>query len=249
MSDARRDSTAQQVRAARGKFAAMAGTYSLGVLNDNVFKQAACLLAVYVGKPHLQDTAVVVFTLPWLLFAAWAGWAADRFAKRHVVIVAKGLELAAMLCGGLGIIFVNWPLVMVMMFLMALQSTLFSPAINGSIPELFPGEYVFRANSRLKSMIMAGNLVGIILAGVILDIDRPVAGIELGRWIIGVGVVVIALVGVLMSLGVARKPAADPQARFPRVGPLQTLRELWQLRRDPLLATVVVADAFMWFVA
>ncbi len=239
----------QQVRAARGKFAAMAGTYSLGVLNDNFFKQAACLLAVYVGKPYLQDTAVVIFTLPWLIFAAYAGWAADRFAKRHVVIFAKAMEVAAMVCGGVGIILINWPLVMVMMFLMALQSTIFSPAINGSIPELFPNEYVFKANSRLKSLIMAGNLVGIILAGVILDIDRVVAGVELGRWIIGLGVIGISLIGVGMSLGVAQKPAADPAAKFPWRGPLETLRELWNLRRDPLLATIVTADAFMWFIA
>lgn len=239
----------QQVREARGKFAAMAGTYSLGVLNDNFFKQAACLLAVYVGKPGLQDTAAVIFTLPWLIFAAYAGWAADRFAKRHVVIFAKGMEVAAMICGGVGIILINWPLIMVMMFLMALQSTIFSPAINGSIPELYPPGYVIRANSRLKSLIMAGNLVGIILAGVILDIDRVVAGVELGRWIIGLGVICISILGVGMSLGVARKPAADPTARFPWEGPLNTLRELWDLRRDPLLATIVVADAFMWFIA
>ena len=47
----------EQLRRARGRFAAMAGTYGLGVFNDNFFRQAAMLLAE-------QDDLVV--TLPTL---------------------------------------------------------------------------------------------------------------------------------------------------------------------------------------
>jgi len=252
MSDA--DLLMARVRRARGKFAAMAATYCLGVFNDNFFKQAACLIAIYIGRPELQGVAVVIFTLPWLLFAAPAGWMADRFPKRHVVIGAKMLELAAMICGGIGVITLNWTLVMIMMFLMALQSTIFSPALNGSIPELFPPSYVIRANSKLKMVIMLGNLVGIILAGVILNLKTPVPqlpidGLTLGRLTVGLGVIGISVIGVVVSFGVAGRPAADPSVRFPWSGPVNTVRELWAMRRDRLLATVVAADAFVWFVA
>ncbi len=238
-----------QVRRARGKFAAMAGTYCLGVFNDNFFKQAACLMAVYAGRVHLQSLAVIVFTLPWLLFAAPAGWLADRFSKRNIVIASKLLELAAMLCGGIGVLTVDWTLILLMMFLMALQSTIFSPALNGSIPELFPPAYVIRANSTIKMLVMAGTLVGIILAGVLLNYKQPVWGVALGRLIVGLGVIGISLAGVVLSFGVAHRPAADPSVKFPWTGPGKTVGELLRIRRDRLLWTVLLGDLFVWFVA
>jgi hypothetical protein len=44
------DSLKSRVRAGRGKFAAMAATYTLGALNDNFFKRAAMLLVVYAWR-------------------------------------------------------------------------------------------------------------------------------------------------------------------------------------------------------
>jgi acyl-[acyl-carrier-protein]-phospholipid O-acyltransferase/long-chain-fatty-acid--[acyl-carrier-protein] ligase len=247
--EALREDDRRQIRRARGHFAAMAGTYCLGVFNDNFYKQAVCLLAVYFAWPEFQGYATIVFTLPWLLLPAHAGWMADRFSKRHVVIAAKVLELAAMLCGATGILLVNWTLILLMLFLMAAQSTIFSPALNGSIPELFPASYVLKANARLKSVVLGSNLVGIILAGVLLSAKTPVAGIELGRWLVALGVVSMSLLGVVLSFGVAYRPAADSAARFPWSGPLETLRELGRMRRDRLLWTVLLTDMFVWFVA
>ena len=64
----------QQIRRARGKFAAMAASYSLGVFNDNFFRQSAMLLAIAAGRKHYQGWIALLFTLPYLLLAAPAGW-------------------------------------------------------------------------------------------------------------------------------------------------------------------------------
>ncbi|HAU38498.1 MAG TPA: MFS transporter, partial [Phycisphaerales bacterium] len=130
MSETNAESIRRQVRQARSRFVAMAATYSLGVFNDNFFKQAASLMAVYAGRQTFQSAIAAAFTLPFLLLAAPAGWLADRFPKRTIVIASKGMELAAMACGAVGIATESWPLVLVMMFLMGAQSTLFSPALN-----------------------------------------------------------------------------------------------------------------------
>ncbi|MGL1933360.1 MAG: MFS transporter, partial [Desulfotalea sp.] len=137
------------IRTARGKFIAMASAYCLGVFNDNYFKQAAMLLAVSAGLSNLQGTATILFSLPFIIFASYAGWVADRFAKKRVVIAAKGLECVAMLIGAAGLIFGSWPCILAMLFLMGLQSTFFNPALNGSIPELYPEAYVAKANGVL----------------------------------------------------------------------------------------------------
>jgi len=250
LTEAKNEEMQQQIRQARGKFAAMVATYSLGVFNDNFFKQAACLMAIYAGRDTLQGIAAAVFTIPWLLFAAPAGWLADRFSKHSVVIAAKLLELAAMICGAIGIVTGIWGLILAMLFLMGLQSTIFSPALNGSIPELYPAEYVLRANSTVKVVTTSSILIGIILAGVALGHKLPSWGsATLGQVIVAIGVVGIAALGVIVSLGVPRRPAADPRVVFPWSGPLDTIRRLWRMRADKLLSIVLLADAFVWFVA
>ena len=237
------------VREARGKFACMASAYFLGVFNDNFFKQTAMLLAVSAGLTDRQGYVLMMYTLPFLLFAAPAGWCADRFSKRRVVITSKWFELAAMLFGAAGVCTGHWLLIFAMLFIMGLQATFFSPALNGSIPELFPDHYVPRANGILRVLIMAAIMSGVGTAGVLLD--RPGMGwwgIERGRLFVAGTVVGLAMLGILVSYGVPRRPAADPAARFPWGGPLHTFKDLLATRKDPLLALSIVANVFVWFV-
>jgi acyl-CoA synthetase (AMP-forming)/AMP-acid ligase II/MFS family permease/acyl carrier protein len=219
-------------------FSWMTLTYCLGVFNDNFFKYAITTTAAAIGLVYYPGWIFAVFITPYLLFAAPAGWLADRLAKRYVVIGAKVLEVLAMAAGAAGIITLSWPLLFAMAFLMGLQSCLFSPAMNGSIPELFPPAYVTRANSYLKGGMLVAVLVGIGLAGVLLD--------AYGRHGVAAGVLLVAIVGALTSLATPHRPAAEPTKPFPWAGPLRTLGDLWGLRKDPLLGRVVLLDAFIW---
>ena len=245
-----------QIKQARGKFACMIATYSMGAMNDNMFKQAIMLLAIFTmsrqDAANMQGFSAILFTAPWLLFAAPAGWLADRFSKRNIVIASKSLELLAMIAGATGIILISWPLMMVMLFLMALQSTMFSPAMNGSIPELFPESYVLHANSRVKIIITCAMLIGIVMGGVLLGNADTESGENFseGRWTVASAVVGLAILGLIASFGVAKRPAADPNAKFPWSGPVSTVRKLIDIfRTDRLLAVVIVGDMITWFVA
>jgi acyl-[acyl-carrier-protein]-phospholipid O-acyltransferase/long-chain-fatty-acid--[acyl-carrier-protein] ligase len=104
----------ERIRHARGKFAAMAITYFIGNFNDNFYKEAALLIAVSLNKPRIQSYITIIFTLPFLVFAAAAGWCADHFEKRTVIIAAKLLELTAMIFGALGMLYTNWTLILIM---------------------------------------------------------------------------------------------------------------------------------------
>jgi len=249
MVSVRDDDLMNQVRRARGKFIAMATSYSLGVFNDNFFRQATLLLAVGAGIKWYQGAAMALFALPFLLFAALAGWMADRFSKRRVVIGAKGLEVAAMICGAVGICIGNLYLMLAIVFLMGFQSAIFGPSINGSIPELYPPEYVTRANARLKAATTSAILLGVALAGFLLDFDHVVwGGLHGGRALVAAVAVVIGVVGFVGSFGVPRRPAADPKAKLPWTGPLNTVGELWRIRKDRLLAIVIGTQTFVFFV-
>jgi len=243
------DTELEPIRRARGQFAAMSCTYFLGVFNDNFFKQAALVLAVAAGRPSMQGYAVAAFTVPFIVFAAPAGWLADRFPKRTVVIGAKWTEFLAMLFGAAGVCCGNWFLIFAMLGTMGMQATVFSPALNGSIPELYPASYVTRANGLLRMIITAAILTGVALAGIALD--RQGAGlwnVDRGRLAVAATVMGVALFGLLVSYGVPRRPAADPRVPFPWKGPLHTLQQLAATRKDPLLAVTIAANVFIWFV-
>jgi MFS family permease len=239
----------QHILWARKRFIAMALTYFLGVFNDNFFKQAVLLLAVALGMNHIQGYATELFSLPFILFSAWGGWLADRFAKKQVVIGVKFLELAAMLIGAYGIITLNWNCVLAMVFLMGLQSTLFGPALNGSIPELYPREYVTKANALLKLVTTVAILLGMALAGFALDQHWFTTTIPFGRMLVAITVVLVALCGVVSSLGVYSRPASGRQVRFPWTGPINSFRDLLLLKNDPLLLLAVICDSFFYFIS
>lgn len=153
----------------RTRLLLMGSTYALGTFNDNFFKQAACLLALSIGLKEIQGHAGIIFALPFVLFSAWAGWLADRLPKSSIVLWAKGLELLAMCIGAYGLITMNWYFILGMLGTMGLQSTLFSPALNGSIPETVKSSLVPKANGLIKLATTLTILIGIALAGVCLD--------------------------------------------------------------------------------
>ena len=241
------ESQNQVIRQARSKFAAIAGAFSFGVFNDNFYKQAVLILAVAIGRTSMQGYALVVFTLPFLLFAAPAGWLSDRFAKRHVIISCKWLELLAMVLGAIGIMTGSWPLIFGMLAVMGFQATLFSPALNGSIPELYPAGYVIRANSFLRMASTSSILLGIALSGIILDRPGYIMGLEAGRYYVGVTVLGVALAGLILSYGAPFKPPACASRPFPWAGPWDTLKSMREILRDKLLTIGLAADVFIWF--
>lgn len=240
-------SDSEILRHARSQFACIASAYSLGTFNDNLYKQATMLLAVAAGRTDMQSYVVMVFTVPFLLFAAPAGWCADRFPKRRVIIGAKWLEVVAMLFGAWGVMTGQNLLIFTMLFIMGVQATLFSPSMNGALPELYPPRFVPHANGILRMLVTVAILGGVAAAGFLLSHKGfGWQGISMGRLLVAGAVVAISVMGLLVSFGVPRRPAANPGNPFPWHGPLRTLLDLAATRHDPLLAIAIATNVFVW---
>ena len=237
------------IQAGRKCFVAMAATYFFGVFNDNFFKQAALLLAVATGLSGLQGQATMLFSLPFILFSAHGGWLADRFPKHQVIISVKVLECIAMAIGAYGIVTLSWNWILAMVFLMGLQSTLFGPALNGSIPLLYPEWYVTKANALLKLVTTAAILLGMAAAGVCLDQHWFATAIPFGQLLVAVLVLCIAAIGLAGSLGIKHFSHQASATPFPWTGPLVSLRDTLAFRYDPLLALAVAGDCFFYFIS
>ena len=227
----------------------MVVTSFLGSFNDNFFKQAMLLLAVSLGMNELQGRIVILFSLSFLLFSAWGGWMADRFAKKRVMIWVKLLELGVMITGAYGVLTLNWYLVLSMIFFMGSQSALFSPALNGAVPELCPPEQVNRANSFIKSGVTGAALLGMAIAGFALDQHWFETAVPFGRVLVAAVMVLVGLLGLLCSFAVFSKPASGARCTFPWIGPMTSVRDLVLLKNDPLLLLTLCTDSFFYFVS
>lgn len=235
-------------RGTRRKFAAMVGVYFVGTLNDNFYRQCAMLLAVAGGLAYLQSYIMILFTLPFIIFAAYAGFMADRFSKRSVVICVKLASLFAYMLGIIGFYLNNWAIILITVFILGLQATLFSPAINGIIPELYPASYVVTANGIIAAAVNIAILLGIAGAGLVLDIKGTVFNVPGGMFLAAAAGLSVAFVTFVISFFVPKFPAASPEVRFPRQGPWESIITLARTRGDYLLANSIFAKAFFWFI-
>jgi acyl-[acyl-carrier-protein]-phospholipid O-acyltransferase / long-chain-fatty-acid--[acyl-carrier-protein] ligase len=229
--------------------AIMSATYFMGIFDDNFFKEAAMILALAAGHVSLQGYASIAITVPRVLLAAPAGWMADRFSKRWTIIAAKVLELVAAACGAAGVLTLNWYLIFTMLALMGIQATMFSPAINGTLPEIYPAERIPRVNSILKIVTIAAILGGVAFAGAALDVPGTgPLGFPMGRMIVVAVIVLTAVGGLAFSFALPRRAARAPGTRFPWTGPWETFGTLRDIGKDALLAITVAVNSYYWFI-
>src|SRR5215470_4019243 len=137
----------------------------LGAANDNLYKMVVSLIAVNMGA-SADDTdsylalAGALFVLPYLLFSGYAGWLADAFSKRTVLIVTKSFEIVAMLAAFAALASGNLDFMLAVIFLTAFQAAFFSPAHYGILPELLPEKELSRANGLDELCIFLAIILG-----------------------------------------------------------------------------------------
>jgi acyl-[acyl-carrier-protein]-phospholipid O-acyltransferase / long-chain-fatty-acid--[acyl-carrier-protein] ligase len=146
-------------------------TQFLGACNDNIFKNAMVVLitwrlasATNIDAQILVVVAAGIFILPFFLFSATAGLLADKFDKTRLIRYIKLAEIIIMSAGAIGFFIGNVPLLMIVLFLMGVQSTFFGPIKYGILPdqlhddELMGGNALFSAGTFLA--ILAGTIIG-----------------------------------------------------------------------------------------
>ncbi|RIK77286.1 MAG: MFS transporter, partial [Planctomycetota bacterium] len=86
-------------------------TQFFGALNDNMFRWLVVPLAKQqlAGGDDAQAAALALsvglacFVVPYLVFAAVAGYLADRYSKRKVIVACKVAEIVMMSAGVIAI--------------------------------------------------------------------------------------------------------------------------------------------------
>jgi acyl-[acyl-carrier-protein]-phospholipid O-acyltransferase/long-chain-fatty-acid--[acyl-carrier-protein] ligase len=230
-------------------FTPFLSTQFLGALNDNLLKWVIIFLAG-AGLSHgtsgkeaidLRNISLA-FILPSLIFTGLAGYLADNFNKRKVLIFTKAFEIGTMGLAWAALRSSDFHLQLAVLFLLATQFTFFGPAKYGILPELVDNEGLSRANGLLEMSTFLAIILGSILAAPLFahfksHIDT-IALVFMG----------LAVLGSLFSLGIG--PVPEAQSRQPlRVSLLWSevilgTREMLANRR---LWLTNLGIAFFWF--
>lgn len=188
-----------------------------------------------------------VFVLPFVIFAPWAGWVADRFSKRSSIIWLKWSEVALMVGGILAIQQGHVMSMFTLLFLIGTQATLIGTAKYGIIPELVRRSDISAANglSGVATLIgsIAGTVAGYSLAD--LTIVNRAAGIPIAA----ISLIGVALFGVVGALLTSNVKAANPTVRFQWNLITDSWRDLKLVMGDRAILRVSFGIVFFWSLA
>ncbi len=243
-------------RRRRAAFAWLNATQFLGAFNDNLFKGFVTMYLVLTmpgAKGFLLGGATILFAIPFLCFTAYAGFIADKFPKNRVTVALKYAELAVMALG-VPVFALGWPgPLFALLFLMSLQSALFSPTKYGIVPELVEKERLTEANATLVAWsylaIIAGSALAPIAAGALRSdawLGLPATRAYTAAQTL---CVLVATFGVLTSMRVWRLPAANPGLDHDPFFARRLVRTVSWVRRDGELALAMAGTGLFSLVA
>ena len=148
-------------------------TQFLGAFNDNVFKQALILVFVYGGllasssAPIFVNLAAGLFILPFFLFSATAGTIADKFEKSRLIRWVKLGEIGVAALAGLALMLQSVTALLVVLFLLGLQSTFFGPLKYAVLPQHLHATELVGGNAMVQMGTFMAILLGTLVGGII----------------------------------------------------------------------------------
>ena len=229
-------------------FWSLMGTQFQGAFSDNVLKWLVIYLVIAQKLPKEQLDALVsdsgmYFAIPFLLLSMFGGWMADRFSKRRVMIGVKTMEIGIMIFATYALASGRMGLQLGSICLMGVHSAFFAASKYGSLPEVVPPAKLSWANGVIEMLTFLAAIFGTLAAAWLAEsfAGRP-------AWSGGI-LLVLALIGWIMSLGITRVPAASPDKPLR----LNFLGDLWRefkwMRTDRDLWRANLGNTGFFFIA
>ncbi|MDX2428013.1 MAG: 1-acyl-sn-glycerol-3-phosphate acyltransferase [Xanthomonadales bacterium] len=223
-------------------------TGALGAFNDNVFKNGLAAMLVFnsaqlagLNTNQIVNLSAMVFILPFFLFSAVFGQIADKYEKSRQIRYIKLFEVFIMLAATLGFWLNSLPLLLIVLFMLGFQSTMFGPIKYGIIPQVLKIRELIGGNALVEMgtfvAILAGTIAGPLLMAI--DADWPV-------WVSGTGLV-IAIAGYWVSRGIPEAPSVAPDLKVSWNFITETIRNISFIGENRTVLNSVLGISWFWF--
>jgi len=222
-------------------------TQFLGAFNDNLFKQAMVLVAVYqIYKDPSQEQsftalATAISIIPFFLLSALAGQLADAHDKTRIIRIVKTAEIAIMLVGGAGLFLardgyhdIAKVLMLGAVFALGVHSTFFGPIKYAILPQHLKEDEVLGGTGLVESATYIAILLGTVLAGFI-TIEQSV-----------IGSLVVAAIGWFSARQIPSAPREGPQLKINYNPFTSSWRLVSATMHIPRLFLAILAISFFW---
>lgn len=196
-------------------------TQTLGAFNDNLFKNALVVLALYqMGSagPIWVALSSGIFILPYALFSATAGQLADKMNKDFLIRVTKSFEVLLMGLAAWGFYTGDFYFLMATLFGLGAQATFFSPLKYGILPEHLRESELVAGNGLIEAGTFVGILLGTIAGGALILLPD-------GGTMVSLAAMAVAVAGLVSAFKVPPAQALAPDLRL-RINLLALTAEL-----------------------
>jgi acyl-[acyl-carrier-protein]-phospholipid O-acyltransferase/long-chain-fatty-acid--[acyl-carrier-protein] ligase len=232
-------------------FLALLAMHFLVLVNDNLFRWFAVGLGKHIAGVEHEGAIVsggfACLILPYIFLAAPAGYLADRFSKRNVLIGCKLAEVIAMMLAAIAAWSQQVPLMMAAILLLGSIAALYGPAKLGIIPEIVDPRCISAANGLMGLVTVIAVSIGTILGNWLSD--WAAKEFTSGLLLAAATLLAVGLVGLVVSLMIDRVPAGNPARRFPSNPAWQTWLDFRTLRQNRSLFMVSFGSAIFWTLA
>lgn len=230
------------------RFAPFFATQFLGAFNDNIFRNGLVILVTFQGTrvagldaSELANVAGALFILPFFLFSASAGQLADKFEKSRLIRAIKILEICLMLLAAYAFVGGNFYTLLLVLFLMGCQSTLFGPVKYAYLPQQLASHELVGGNALVESGTYMAIIFGLLVGGLSVAIDPD------SQILLGACLVAVALLGYISSRSIPATRAVDPDLRFNWNAWTETWRIVSFARRDRSVFLSILGISWFWF--
>lgn len=221
----------------------------LGAFNDNVFKNALLLLIAFHAADRFSASSDVIinfsaglFILPFFLFSATAGQFADKFEKSGLIRLIKLFEIGVMVLAAVALWLDSVVSLIVLLFMMGVQSTMFGPVKYGILPQLLDDDELLGGNGLVEMGTFLAILLGTAAGGLLIGVD------DIGRLLVAAAVVTIACAGYLSARAIPRIEPVDPGMQINWNPLTETWRIMGYARRNRIVFLCIIGISWFWFI-
>ena len=189
----------------------------------------------------LANVAALLFILPFFLFSAPAGQLADKYEKSMLMRRIKLLEIGLMSLAAIAFMFQEYSLLLVVLFLMGCQSTMFGPVKYAYLPQKLRTDELVGGNALVESGTYVAIILGLIIGGEAIDSESN------KQSVIAIILVVTAIAGYVVSRQIPVTSAVDPDLKISWNVWQETRRIINFAREEKSVFLSILGISWFWF--